>query len=51
METVKMTAKNEDGKLVEKNVDKRLVSIYKSMGWTLSSEKKVEKTLEKVFEK
>lgn len=38
MKTVKMTFKNSDGKTIEKDIEERLVSTYKSMGWELKKE-------------
>lgn len=39
MEMIKMTHKNIDGVLVEKEIESNLVSVYKSMGWEIKEEK------------
>lgn len=38
METVIMFIKNADGKIIEKEVEARLVSTYKSIGWDVKKE-------------
>jgi len=38
-----MTFQNSDGKIIEKEVEERLVSIYKANGWEIKVEKKEEK--------
>ena len=43
METTIMTFVNVDGKLIEKEVENTLVSIYKSMGWKIKENNKTEK--------
>ena len=40
MNSIKMTFKNADGQIIEKQVEERLVSTYKSMGWELKKENK-----------
>ena len=40
MKLIKMILKNADGKVIEKEVEERLVSTYKSIGWELKDEKK-----------
>lgn len=45
METILMTFVNKDGKMIEKEIEPKLVSIYKSMGWVIKSDKKEEITI------
>lgn len=56
MKTVKMIFKNSDGKIVEKEIEERLVSTYKAIGWEIKNEKETRKvessfTSSKRFEK
>ena len=44
MKLVKMTYKNSDGSVIEKEIEEILVSTYKSMGWDLKKEPKSFKT-------
>ena len=48
MKLIKMILKNADGKVIEKEVEERLASTYKSIGWQVKEEKpeKVEKKYE-----
>lgn len=39
MKLIKMILKNADGKVIEKEVEERLVSTYKSIGWEIKAEK------------
>ena len=43
MNTVIMFIKNVDGKIIEKEVEERLVSTYKSIGWEVKKEKSLPK--------
>jgi len=43
MKTVKMVFKNSDGKIVEKEIEERLVSTYKAIGWKIKSEMETRK--------
>ena len=53
MKLIKMICKNVDGKVIEKEIEERLVSTYQSMGWELKGKKieteKVEEKNEKSF--
>lgn len=50
METIKMTYVNIDGQEIEKDIEKRLVSTYISMGWKTKKEKPIyDKKEEKSF--
>ena len=40
MKYVEMTFKNTNGQIIEKQVEERLVSTYKSIGWKIKEEKR-----------
>ena len=42
MKTVKMTYKNKSNKIVEKEIEENVVSIYQSMGWEVKKEKPIQ---------
>lgn len=46
MKFIEMTLRNDDGQIIEKQVEERLVSTYKSMGWEIKEEKKEKKEVQ-----
>lgn len=46
MKFIEMTLRNDDGQIIEKQVEERLVSTYKSMGWEIKEEKEKPKEVQ-----